>query len=636
MSNPASDLVIGANKGRYGSIAPLQVPDGYCEDAVNVEWWQSALGKKRPGLTALTMTNGPATAIRLLVRYLASGAAETSAELWALCVAGSPASNVYQRSSAGAWTLRGDTTGNFSAANFNGKLFIAGGSTVNYVWDGTVYRPMGFPQPAAPTGANGGGAGTNNLSRYYKVAFTVQSSGVTIRRSELSPALLFTPDGSHAGVTVTMPAKPTYTSPSLSTTIDLATHWELYASADGATYSLQATTAIATTTYADSTLPTAYAGTNPPVSGTNAPPPVVNYVVADQDLGRLLLGGSPTVGGYSSRIWFTPVLGSLNVGDDERVPPTNYVDVGPNDGETLTGISPPIAGVIYAFKRRNIYKLLKTGNADAPYQVVSVSHVVGTWSDKSMAEGEDHLGRAALYFSADRGPYRIGSNGLEYLGTRVEDVWTVPTTAFASASVCYFPGRRQVYFWHGAALDACAVYTLPTGTGSIIEAPEGAWSRYTGLLATAGYASCLYTPTAGSALSLVPYMAVGTTVYAFTPTANSDAGTLFAASIVFPAKAVHTLVYSVQVTDPTLVAKAGSPGASVQVTVTRDFGLESFSQIVPIDSSTGLETHVVRRVENANIGGAKVVQFTVGDPAATAGTWSLDALVVSVVRKEPY
>ena len=88
MSNPASDLVIGANKGRYGSIAPLQVPDGYCEDAVNVEWWQSALGKKRPGLTALTMTNGPATAIRLLVRYLASGAAETSAELWALCVAG--------------------------------------------------------------------------------------------------------------------------------------------------------------------------------------------------------------------------------------------------------------------------------------------------------------------------------------------------------------------------------------------------------------------------------------------------------------------------------------------------------------------------------------------------------------------
>ena len=53
----------------------------------------------------------------------------------------------------------------------------------------------------------------------------------------------FTPDGSHANATVT---KPAATSPTCG-----ETHWELYGSADDATYYLLATTVVGTTTVAD-------------------------------------------------------------------------------------------------------------------------------------------------------------------------------------------------------------------------------------------------------------------------------------------------------------------------------------------------------------------------------------------------
>jgi len=109
----------------------------------------------------------------------------------------------------------------------------------------------GITIPAAPTAADGGGAGTVTGQRWYKVAYTAGT-----RRSDLSAALAHTPGGANAAVVVTKPAA-----------IGPETHWELYA-AGAATgpFKLIATTVVGTTTYND-----AVSGTPPVYSGNAAP-----------------------------------------------------------------------------------------------------------------------------------------------------------------------------------------------------------------------------------------------------------------------------------------------------------------------------------------------------------------------------
>ena len=111
----------------------------------------------------------------------------------------------------------------------------------------------GITLPAAPTAADGGGAGTVAGQRWYKVAYTV--SGTT-RRSDLSPAVAHTPGGANAAVVVTKPAA-----------IGPESHWELYGSGSATgPWRLIATTAVATTTYNDTT-----SGTPPVYTGALSP-----------------------------------------------------------------------------------------------------------------------------------------------------------------------------------------------------------------------------------------------------------------------------------------------------------------------------------------------------------------------------
>src|SRR5262249_44739127 len=159
--------------------------------------------------------------------------------------------------------------------------------------------------------------------------------------------------------------------------------------------------------------------------------PSVKYLVTD---GNRLLGAGAwepsgvTSGGKNSRVWYTPVLGSADKGDDERVPnqttQKNWVDLNENDGGGVTGLG-VLNGTPIAFKYRQIYRLTPTGDVTTPYLPKKLIDGVGCVSHKSITVGEDEVGHPALYFLSHKGAYRLVMSGagiaLQYLWRDNED-----------------------------------------------------------------------------------------------------------------------------------------------------------------------------------------------------------------------
>jgi hypothetical protein len=106
-------------------------------------------------------------------------------------------------------------------------------------------------------------------------------------------------------------------------------------------------------------------------------------------------------------------------------------------------------GSVYVFKRSAIYKLVRTGDVTVPYRPVTISKVVGAISRKGIVPGEDESGSPCLYFLAERGPYRLGSAGLQYLGGDIETLWATVNVrpSFALAHGVYDTRKGQVRWW---------------------------------------------------------------------------------------------------------------------------------------------------------------------------------------------
>ena len=152
--------------------------------------------------------------------------------------------------------------------------------------------------------------------------------------------------------------------------------------------------------------------------------PAGKFLLTDDN--RLLVGG--TWHEPNDRVYFTPVLGSLDQGDDERYVDTatqkNWVSLTTKNGGRITGMGGPVQnGLIYVFKYRQIWRLSPTGEVTAPYLVRKVSNTVGCIRHRTIIMGEDATGNAALYFLSHRGPFRISVDGIEYLGRDIEDRW---------------------------------------------------------------------------------------------------------------------------------------------------------------------------------------------------------------------
>ena len=648
--------------GRNDTDPPMSLPANQCVEALNVDWKDATLCRKRGGADNVSLAGDTAlnAQIATILRHV-PGNTETAAELWAIDSDFSPWKRLAGSASwANVAVDDAIATDAYSVvgASLNGKLFLAYDSTVDrlHVYDTLLATPtvrrVGFTTPGFPAVADSGGAGAYPATlRYYRQRWLQMSGTTVIRRSEPSASISFTPSGANASVTITKTA----------TDGEAETHWEIEASTDNATWvahqsQLRSAThiVVATTTYVDTTVVgtyTTYPATD--TTGLHGRFPSVKYLRTD---GNRLLGtgaweaAGADSGGRNSRVWFTPVLGSADKGDDERVVNTttqkNFVDLNENDGGFNTGLGGPLNGVPYVFKYRQVWKLRPTGDVATPYLPRKLRDDIGCIAHKTIAIGEDEVGRAALYFLSHRGPYRVTSDGdVQYLGRDNEVTWRSMNLA-ASAVVAhsvYYPDLHQWWLWIATASasrpDVKMVFDVQLGHVMEIGHVRGGWAKHTGPSAAAD-ASCLFSNTIGATMSrdLKPYISNGTapnsTIWKLDVTATTDdAGTNFQAYVkTRPLVTVDDLGRKVGL-DEVVLHAATQSGVTITLTIDRDYGVETRTSTVSL-TAAGAETRAALKFDGSVMGEGNVMQLQVGDSAAASNTWTLDALTVPLRPQE--
>lgn len=632
-------LVIASLRGgRNGYDPPTSIPNDQCLEAVNVDWWQGGIANKRGGSAALSTTfgsGGPFTGIiGSLLRHVPAGD-ETAAELWAF---DSAAVNG-RLAGAVTWTAPSFVDAVTDAKGITGAslggyfhLFYDSAQNRSHVWDGTRVRRSGLATPDPPTVATQGGSGLS-FTRHYRLRTVEISGSNTIRRSEPSTSVSITITDD-AGVTVTRPTLPTN---------EHESHWEAeYAAASTGPWYRAGQIVTATTTYSDTAASISVTNLSNE-AGINTPPPSAKFVVTDDN--RLFMAGCyENSGGYTTannaRVWYTPVLGSNDVGDAERVPtasstrPGNYIGL----EDVPTGVGGPIQGSIFVFAYRRIWKFVPTGVVAAPYQKFSIRKDLGCLRHQTICMGEDEHGNPALYFLAARGPYRIGVNGIQFLGLDIDDLWEGVNLAASNtvAHAVYHADKHQVWFHvaTGAANDPDLrlVFDVKEGRPESGGAVRRGWAKHTGISARC---SVMFSSTVAASMSaaLKPYVGITTnnTIWKC-DTGTSDAGTPFQAYIDTKEYGVIGMNHAIR--EGVLIAEAAS-GVTITVTPKGDNGLDDGQAgTALLTASAAGESRVNKRLEGMQHAGAGTFRFRIGDSAAISNAWTIDAMTSHVTEQE--
>lgn len=633
--------------GRNGTDPPLSLKQpmpsyqggaasgsGECVDALNVDWYNATLARKRGGADNVALafsSGGPFTGVISFLGRHVPGIDETLAELWAVDDA-----RIVGRLAGGttftAPSLQDVLTGNgwdVTGASIHGKYFLSFQSAQNrlHCWDpktSTVRRTGITAAVAGPVTTDGGGGTYPPIVRYYRMRWIITDTGVIIRRSEPSPIVTFTPSGSAGAAHLVQPTPVG----------EGETDWEIEVSLDNASFFLLTTLPLATTTYDDSAAVATYSlGNVSALTGTYALQKSYRFLAVDQN--RVLGFGSWTTTDPQNRIEFSAITGSTNISDEERVPLANFIDLDETDSGAATGLVGPVLGAFYAFKYRQIWKLVPTGVATSPYSVFPMSKVIGAVAHHAIRVAEDQAGNPAIYFESARGPYRLGTAGLEYLGKPNEDLWLGPTATVNLAAThvvahaIYHTDKRQVWFWYASGISTDPDLKM------VYDVLQGAWSRHTGPSAAAR-CSVMFSNTIGATMSrdLKPYIGntVTNTVLKCDSATMNDNGTNFQAYVLTKPYSLGTVGQYFTVGQGTLIAKV-APGVTITQTLIRDLGLETRSATVNL-SPNAVETRTQQLLDGGALAGAWAVQIQIGDDAPVSNAWSLDALTLQYIRDQ--
>lgn len=641
-----SDFIIKSLRGGMNnSDPPIALAEDQCVLAENVEWVTSMLGERRKGSTAVTISGSGISGmdrVAFLHRHLPT-TDETAAQLWALGVTGTASSALVYKDTAwhtvspfDAFTLTGGYQYQHRAVTLHGNLFHAykSGSDRLHVWDGTTHRRVGLAEPAAPTSAETGTGGTYTGTRYGRVRYTVMSGTTVLRRSEPSDALTVTPSGTKTGTVFTKPA----------TISENETHWELELSLDNANFYRVAQTLVATTTVTDTV---AYTSGYANVSGAVLSEDVgdytvigsVKYLTVDED--RLMWGSSYEDSTKASTVGWSPVGNADGVGNDERMEsdtdPELTLDA--RQGGDLTGLSAPIAGAIFAFKTERIFKLVRRGQRSRAYEAIPITSQRGA-IDGSVVAGVDQGGNPCLYFLDPQvGPCRMGRQGLQWAGGDIWETWKT-VNINATSVVCravFYPENRQVHWWVATTTGNVPDTRLVLHTNHTRDTEDGCrrgWALWTGPSAGA-LAVCMFAENIddGTARSLVlrPFIGLeGHGLIQRTDTGSDDNGTAYAADLVTKPYAPASILNQFEVRAVSVLAKAVT-SATVDVTLTRDFGLETTSSTGVLFTPTATETHVIKKLDDLSFSELTTVQVEFVDPATPGTRWELDQCALAGV-----
>lgn len=647
MSSQQSKTVTYAGmRGRDGfSTWPGEIPKTRALEMLNVDLYRASFARKRGGATTvfnLTSSQSFTGVMSALIRHV-PGADPTAAELWAVDSAATP---VVQRLTGGtAWstpTLKDAITSrpqDVVGVSFNSKLFLAYDSAVDrlHVMDGSTVRRAGLATPAAPTVADNGSGTYAANARRYKVRYAILSGSVRTFESEDSPSTNpFTPSGSGTSARVTKPAAIS----------EGETHWIIDGSADGEVFYELAVVAVGTTTYDDTANPADYPSNDAvPLVGTHQVWTSVKYLMATDD--HLIGAGSWESGGKNSRVWWSGVTGQTGVGDDESVISTvdvsNYADLNENDGGEITGVGGPLGTYPIIFKRNQVWKLVPTGT-DNPFYLpkpVFKGSGLGCIRHQTIVMAEDAAGRPAIYWLDEQGPYRMGADGPQCLVDDVQDIWDTVNLAASSvvAHGVYYPAKKQIWWWIATGAsnspDTKIVFDIRKGRTYEDGRVRDGWFKHDGVSAAA-QCSCLFSTTIGASMArtLKPYIgkSSGTVLYQCDTAATDDAGTAFQAYVDLPDTHFGGIGNLCAVGEPIIIGSAGSQ--SIAASMIRDYGSETRGPSSVSMAASGTETRVLRVVEAMETADASAVRVRIGDSAAVASAWTLDAVAIPYERRE--
>lgn len=634
--DPEPLIIADLRGGLNTEDAPVSLPVDQVVVAENIDWGRGPLGGRRRGHQVVT-TDSPLGSGVFLHRHLPTND-ETEATLWLVSTTGSTAKWQYKDTS---WTDVTPTSTEaldvargahrIRAQSAHGKLFLAypttGATDRLHVWDGTSVRPAGLAEAATPTPTNQGSGGLTG-ARYYRARETRQVSSVTVLRSEPSDATaLFTPSGSGEFVRVTK-----------GTTANAAsTHWEVEASVDGTLFYRIATVAIATTTYDDDSTLAEITADETRLSEDIGDYSLIHnpkFISLDQD--RLLVAGSWEQPALASRIAWGPVYGASGVGNDERFEDDTdpFLDLDGFDGGELTDFAGPLFGFHVAYKRKRIYKIVRTYARSQAYQAIPMTDAYGAISG-SVIKALDEAGRPCQYFiDPDVGPCRIGANGIERCGAQIHPtIQRVDCSAAVAAHGVFYHDAMKVVWDVAETGSETPTFRINLNIDEQAAGRRGAergWSidtgPYTETLCSAMFSANVNANT-DRCLNLKPVY--GTAISGATVT-MSDTGTADNA-VPYQAK-VRTKPYMLaglfaesKIRTATVAAEASN--VDLQVTLIRDYGKERLERTVSLRPTAAGETNVVVPIEDCQLSEARVLQVEYGDAEpSTDADWVVEAL----------
>jgi hypothetical protein len=638
---------------------PHRIGDDQLAVATDIELTNSGGIRRRAGVARAMGPPTTGVAFQALIRHTPSQLL-TATEVWAMAA---NASSFYRSTTGTTWTTVANnaTSANVNmaisdAVSFNGKLYIAYKKSASTdrltVWDGSVIRPSGLSTPAAPTAADTGSGSYAATVRYYKVQFEYTNGDSKYTLSDLSAALTFTPIGTGTGVVVTKPTTP-----------DGATAWRLWASADNVSYTLIGSAVVATTTITDSTAPASYVATAliAAESDTYTPAWSAKYLLVDEN--RLLIAGAFETARYVSRIGWSAIIGtartaygeSSHISDDERFPSGNFIDLDSDEGGDLTGME-MLNGSVYVFKRYAIYKLVRTGDTTAPYKPVTISKVIGALSRKAIVPGEDASGSPCLYFLSERGPYRLGNGGLQYLGGDIETLWATALKRGYSVPPhgVYDPTMGQVRWWIPTTVtstypDTQIVYHVRHGQAENSGRVVGGWTTTASTSKPMYVSASAMLPTdlsnrdsalaphaihSNGAHSYQPVVWKYTTAQASDDTLNTTTGAVTGTESFSPIATTKTFSLGLGdqagVNDVYIACVPSAGGTTLAVTLARDFAAESRSAS---QAFTGTTTRSPKQIVDLTMAQAQYVSVSLTSSTQTAFT--VDEIALRVRREEP-
>jgi hypothetical protein len=490
-------------------------------------------------------------------------------------------------------------------ASLHGKLFVAARSDVDrlHVYDPatSTLRRAGLAGPVAAPVVATTGAGTFSGTRQYRVRYTVQASGITIGRSEPSPATTFVPPGTGLAARITMPAVPAGIP---------ASHWEVEEIDPANNWYRIATVSAGTTTY-DDTLALSQVATTGTLSadiGAYTPPPSVKWLTVDAD--RLIMGGSWTSDALSARVWWTPLGGDPGVGNDERLEMavSPFLDFDTLDGGGLTGIK-AWEGKVIVFKAQQVHQMVRSTSRLKAYIADTISRRHGALP-LSLVEGTDIDGLSALYFLDPMvGPMQLGFKGLRVLAPHMQHAWrtTVNPAATQMCAVEYHPDKRQVWWYvaTGSSLfpNVRWMYSVESD-GLVFHSVAGAQVR--GAVTFKGKPHFSLEARGG------PGIIRGDETGRAIEWDNSG----YRAYIRSRAFVMGGMIRRFMIGSAVLEATAQASG-TVGVRVIRDYGVEQREVSVATDP-VGTERFALQPIDNLYIAEALAVEFELGDLAVQA------------------